>query len=372
MTDRPIQLELEFEDLTLVPAGTVIEDEGSHPWLIDNIWWDRGNGVFAGVPKIGKTWLVISMAVAVASGKPFLGRFAVQQGPVVLYSPEGTRRELHDRISKTCQRYDVDPQWLELFVAEKNQLELDVKSDQEIVEKMIDNRRPRFVIFDPLANCLSGDENRVEDVRKMTMFMLKLSKTYSVSTMIVHHMARGSMFMRGSSALEGFGDSYIFLEESNPGKSQLRFIQKHRHPLDPLPVELTVEDDCPGIAIAEDREEEVDKSLEERILELLKEHNQPMSVREVRETLLGDFKKYGPAFLALKNSEYIKRHRGKWVHADFKEHRAPRKKTGQAPGGEKKREKSKTEQVEQALDDALVICDPEPHEEGEDKGAGEK
>lgn len=44
--------------------------------------------------KAGKTWAVLDAAVSVASGTPWLGRFACQQGSVLVYAGEGVGKSL--------------------------------------------------------------------------------------------------------------------------------------------------------------------------------------------------------------------------------------------------------------------------------------
>lgn len=46
-------------------------------WLIKDVWPEGGCGFIAGAPKSYKSWVALDMAVALASGAPFLGRFPV-------------------------------------------------------------------------------------------------------------------------------------------------------------------------------------------------------------------------------------------------------------------------------------------------------
>ena len=53
----------------------------------------------ATLPKSCKTWLALEMAVAVASGRPCLGRFPVPRpGPVLLFGAEDAPHQLKGRI----------------------------------------------------------------------------------------------------------------------------------------------------------------------------------------------------------------------------------------------------------------------------------
>lgn len=57
-----------------------------------------GIALIAGIPGIGKTWLVLAIALAVAAGRPFLGRFHVRQGPVLLVLEEEDSSAVLERL----------------------------------------------------------------------------------------------------------------------------------------------------------------------------------------------------------------------------------------------------------------------------------
>jgi hypothetical protein len=53
-----------------------------------------GVTVFAGKPKIGKSWMMLNLALAVTTGSTFLGNMTVQQGEVLYLALEDNRRRL--------------------------------------------------------------------------------------------------------------------------------------------------------------------------------------------------------------------------------------------------------------------------------------
>jgi RecA-family ATPase len=69
-------------------------------WLIEGLWAKEAVGCIGGAPKSCKTWLALEMALAVASGKPCLGRFAVKTpGPVLVYCAEDGPRAVQARVA---------------------------------------------------------------------------------------------------------------------------------------------------------------------------------------------------------------------------------------------------------------------------------
>lgn len=65
-------------------------------WTVEG-WLAEGLGLLIGKPKAGKSWLLFQLAIAVASGEPFLG-MATHQGDVLLLALEDGRRRLKTRL----------------------------------------------------------------------------------------------------------------------------------------------------------------------------------------------------------------------------------------------------------------------------------
>ena len=55
------------------------------PFLVQGIWLDGSLGFLSGPPKAGKTWIAMAMAIAIATGTPLFGEYAVPEARDVLY-----------------------------------------------------------------------------------------------------------------------------------------------------------------------------------------------------------------------------------------------------------------------------------------------
>src|SRR3954452_22853160 len=74
-------------------------DPGATPFLVEELFVEGAIVACVGSPKNGKTWTLLDIAIAVASGEPALGRFAVPTpGPVLLILEESGRAALHRRL----------------------------------------------------------------------------------------------------------------------------------------------------------------------------------------------------------------------------------------------------------------------------------
>lgn len=70
------------------------------PFLVKPLWPSDAYGVLGAQDKAGKTWAAVDLAVSVANGVPWFGRFDVgRRGSVVYYCGEGGKRNLARRFS---------------------------------------------------------------------------------------------------------------------------------------------------------------------------------------------------------------------------------------------------------------------------------
>lgn len=67
-------------------------------FLASPVWPADAYGMLGAEDKAGKTWLMLDLAVSVASGTPWLGRFPCDQGGVVMFLGEGGPRKMLRRL----------------------------------------------------------------------------------------------------------------------------------------------------------------------------------------------------------------------------------------------------------------------------------
>ena len=77
-------------------------------WAVNGLL-PEGCVLFAGRPKLGKSWLVLQLALAVASGGKALGSIPAEQGDVLYLALEDTKRRLQSRV-KTLLRSSPVPE----------------------------------------------------------------------------------------------------------------------------------------------------------------------------------------------------------------------------------------------------------------------
>lgn len=238
------------DELSVVRAAEVVDEAALGPaWLIEGLWGAGAVGVVGGAPKCGKTWLTLEMAVAVASGRPCLGRHEVPvSGAVLVYAAEDAHASVRDRLAGLAAARGADFATLEVGLIVEPSLRLDRAEDLARLSTTLARRRPRLLVLDPYVRLQRVDENDASQVSAILGALRNLSRTHAVAIALVHHARkapadRAGQALRGSSDFHAWGDSNLFL--SRRGQDILLSVE-HRAAASPPPITLgLVADDGP-------------------------------------------------------------------------------------------------------------------------------
>ncbi len=290
--------------------------EAAPSWLVEDLWGDQAVGFIGGTPKTGKTWLALELAVAVASGQPCLGRYAVRQrGHVLLYAAEDTAAAIKQRVLAIAKARGItDLDRLAVGLIGVHELRLDHEPHQMRLEMTLAQLKPRLLILDPLVRLHRGDENSAADVSLLLGFLRRVQRDHEVAIVLVHHIRKSSsaqpgQALRGSGDLHAWSDSNLYLLRRD-GKVELH--AEHRSHPSPRPVEVELKSTpamhlslVGDVATADDA---ADESIVPRILAALAE--QPMTRVTLRQVLGVRNERLGQALTDLEARGKIRRCEG--------------------------------------------------------------
>jgi hypothetical protein len=194
-------------------------DPGATPFLVSELLVDRSLAAIVGSPKRGKTWVLLELALAVATGEPAFGRFAVPEpGPVLLVLEESGRAALHRRLDKLVRGRALEPGRLRaLYIAANRRVRL----DDEAWQAQLRAARPpkgswRLVAFDPLARVKGAttDENSQRELGPVLDFLRDLRDEHGATVAHVHHTPHDGTRQRGTSDLEAWWESKLTLAQT--------------------------------------------------------------------------------------------------------------------------------------------------------------
>jgi len=179
-----------------------------------------GCGFFAGIPKCGKTWGVLDLALAAITGQPYFGRETSTLGRPVLYvAGEGGVARLLQRIRWLACGRDIPLSQIRdtLYLSIAPRILLDRGTGMAALEAAIKQLDPGLVIIDPLTRFHMADENSRSDIDAPILTPLRqLSEEYCLCIMLVHHSkkwGKGAFDpLRGTSAFQGWYDFLLYYE----------------------------------------------------------------------------------------------------------------------------------------------------------------
>ena len=199
-------------------------DPGEIAWVLERLFAQQTVNIIGGDAGLGKTWIGLTMAHAVASGRPWLGRFPVCAGPVVFYDEESAPILLHHRIA-LLRRAEPDlPADLQIRYRLDTGLQVDTPEGVALIEEDLEKLAPALVVIDSFRACFAGDENRSAEVRVALQNLRRIAQEWSCAIVVLHHTRKisqasnaSSQMLRGSTDLRGAVDNHVFLRAREPG-----------------------------------------------------------------------------------------------------------------------------------------------------------
>lgn len=285
-------------ELRVVRAAEVAERPSDETaWLIEGLWGAGAVGVIGGSPKSGKTWMALDMAVAVASGRPCLGRYAVPRpGPALVYAAEDAPLSVRERLEHLAGARGADFVSLDVGLIVEPSLRLDRGEHVARLRATLARRRPRLLVLDPYVRLQSADENNATEVSAILSTLRELSRAFACAIALVHHARKGTgdepgQALRGSSDFYAWADALLHLRRTREG---LVLSIEHRAAASPAPIGLElvthagpVRLEVRAVPIAA-----IEVPLGERIVELLDQGPRPQTqlrlLLGVRKQTLGD------------------------------------------------------------------------------------
>lgn len=185
------------------------------PWMPE-----RSLTMIYASPGIGKTWLAMSVAGAVASGGELFGWKADQKNHVVYIDGEMPVSEILSRGNHLWSE-DADINLMMSDVMDGQMPDLALPEAQVTVTHSIkapDGRMPSLLVLDNISSLVrTGNENEAESWAAIQNWLLSL-KRQGTSVLLVHHASRAGN-ARGTSKREDLLDAIIHLKKPNGSHS---------------------------------------------------------------------------------------------------------------------------------------------------------
>ena len=175
----------------LISADSVLTRDWPEPvWAIPR-YLPAGLTILAGKPKVGKSWLSLQIAQAVAAGGRTLGESA-EAGPVLYLALEDTARRLKDRMRKQGWPSGLPAEFMTIGQFHDNVGELQNGGGVKLADQ-IDLKQYRLVVIDTLSRSVAGDQNDVAAMTAALTPLQEISHEHNAAVLLVDHHRKGNL-----------------------------------------------------------------------------------------------------------------------------------------------------------------------------------
>lgn len=289
-------------------------------WIVPD-YIPEGCSILAGRPKLGKSWLVLDIALAVARGGYCLGNAKCEQGDVLYLALEDNKRRLQSRVVKVSPPLSDDtwPAALD-FATEWKRCD---EGGLDMIRQWLESKpKARLIIVDVLAQFRSGrgdKESLYESDYKAVKALQALASEFNVAIVIVHHVRKGMRdvdpfeMVSGTMGLTGAADTTIILDRDSNGCT----LYARGRDIEEYEKAVTFNRDCCRW-IVQGEVAEVRRTDERgAILNALEEATEPMSPKDIQvATSMNRNSVDQLLFKMAKAGEVLKAKRGRYVHPD--------------------------------------------------------
>lgn len=249
-----------------------------HRWAVRGVL-PEGLALLVGRPKIGKSWLALNLAIAIASGGRALGQIQVESGDVLYCALEDHPRRLKDRLTSILNG-DACPDRLTLSTSWPKLDERGLQWLEAWVEK---HPQGRLIIIDTLERvrpAASKNGRLYGDDYAALSGLQQMAGKRGLTVLVLHHTRKMASddpleTISGTQGLGGAADSVLVLKRDRTHRDAALFVTGR----DVQEAELTLRWDAMrtmwsllGDSMSEERE---------AVVRLLNHSQHPLTVKEI-------------------------------------------------------------------------------------------
>lgn len=208
------------EETNSLPDPTVISEywdnrPAQDPELISGILRQGRKMMIGGASKIGKTSLMIQLALSICNGIPWLG-FPCTQKKILYLNFELPEPTFNERLEEICRRkgWDLKEKTQNFHILHLRGISF------ESVDVFVDNLCRKFknsdygaLFIDPIYKINDGDENKAVDVARFTKRLDRITKELHTSLIYVHHFSKGKQ--SNKDAMDRFSGSGVTARDAD-------------------------------------------------------------------------------------------------------------------------------------------------------------
>ncbi len=187
----------------------------SKPPLIDSLLYP-GTYIFAGAPKLGKSFLMAQLAYHISTGMP-LWNYDVRKGTVLYLALEDDYHRLQERLYRMFGTESADNLYFSVSAGQ-----LGNGLDEQLSKFMTEHPDTKLIIIDTLQKVreMGGDNYSYANDYEIITRLKKFADSYGICLLLVHHTRKQNSddkfdIISGTNGLLGAADGGFILRKEN-------------------------------------------------------------------------------------------------------------------------------------------------------------
>ncbi|MHB1033515.1 MAG: AAA family ATPase [Pirellulales bacterium] len=165
-------------------------------WLVKGVLVEGQPCIVAGASKCLKTSLLVDMAVSLAHGGRFLGRFAVPAAVRVgMMSGESGLATLRETIIRVCRAAGIDPAALSNLIVSAEVPRVAKQDHLDALERFVREHKLSVLMIDPAYQAMGDAASEMGNlfaVGEVLRGLVALCQTAGTTLILCHHNRKGS------------------------------------------------------------------------------------------------------------------------------------------------------------------------------------
>ena len=232
-----------------------MKDAVSPNYVVPGFFAENTINLIAGLAESRKSWILLDLAVAVASGTDWLSKFQTKKTKVLLIDQERPKLEMQRRLNALLAARQLSISALEgqLTTRVGTTMRINLEQSFEKLDRLLGSIQPEVVMVDSLKTFQTGNITDNQSMQEVFERIKTLRNKHGVTFVILHHENKGA-FVRAREGLEVTAETIagaasiievpegIFISVSQDPESSMLYHVKNSYGYKQPPVLIKVTD----------------------------------------------------------------------------------------------------------------------------------
>lgn len=170
-----------------------MQDQKPVPYIVGDVLAENTISIITGLPESRKSWLLLDLGVALASGTSWLNKFPAKQKRVMIIDQERPRIEMQRRLKAliTARGLTIDSLEGRLIPYAGTTTRLNRDDSFDALKRRIEDKKPDVLLIDSLKTFQSEDITNNQAMQHFMERVKELRTQYSLTIVFLHHENKG-------------------------------------------------------------------------------------------------------------------------------------------------------------------------------------